>query len=83
MCIRDRHYTTLNYKMKMRTTLNLAYLPTLEPRGVFIGTREEGGQRTNPGPKRGRGRGYPWATRAALPAAHCPVVPLSASAPGF
>jgi len=29
------NYTTLNYKMKMRTTLNSAYLPTEEPRGVL------------------------------------------------
>ena len=31
--------------------------PTLELRGVFIGTRGTGGQGTNPGPKRGARRG--------------------------
>ena len=41
----------------MRTTLNLAYLQRRNPRGVFIATREEGGQETGPGPKCGRGRG--------------------------
>ena len=40
----------------MKTTPNSAYVPSANPRGVFIGTREEGGQGTNPGPKRGLDR---------------------------
>ena len=40
----------------MKTTLFSVYLPTEDPRGFFIGTREEGGQGTTSGPKRGRGR---------------------------
>ena len=77
------HYTTLNYKMKMRTTLNLAYLPLWNPRGVFIGTREEERQGTNPGPKRGARRGHVAVARAALRAARSPFCLLSVSGPGF
>ena len=57
--------------------------PTLEPRGVFIATKEEGGQGTGLGPKRGQGRGHTGAARAALRAARCLVCPLSGDVPGF
>ena len=69
--------------MEIKTTLKLCISPLWNPRGVFIGTREEGGQRTSPGPKRGRGRGHTVAARAALGAAHYLVCPLSALVPGF
>ena len=59
--------------MEMKTTLKLCIYPSESPRGVFIGTREEGSQGTDPGPKR----------RAALRAARGPFGPLSDSAPGF
>ena len=91
------HYTTLNYKMEMKLLLKLCIYPTLEPQGVFIATREEGGQETGPGPKCGRGRGCTAAetrprprfrgptraARAALRAARGPVCPLSGPVPGF
>ena len=67
----------------MKTTLNSVYLQLWNPRGVYIGTREEGGQGTNPGPKRGRSRGHTVAARAALRAARGPVCPLSGPVPGF
>ena len=51
------HYNTLNYKMEMKTTLKLCISSLGNPRGVFIATREEGGQGTNPGPKRRARRG--------------------------
>ena len=69
--------------MKMKTTLNSVYLPTEEPRGVFIGTREEGGQGTNPGPKSGARRGHVVAAHAALRAARSLFCLLSVSGPGF
>ena len=66
------------------------FLSTEEPRRVFIGIRDEGGQGTNPGPKRGaprahvaaetrhmpRFRGSTLAARAAPPA--CPPQKLRA-----
>ena len=75
----------------MKNYPKLCISPTLEPQRGFIGTREEGGQGTNPGPKRGRGcgrtaaemrlwprfRGYRLAARAALRTARCPFGPLS------
>ena len=67
----------------MKTTPNSVYLLSETPGGVFIATMEEGGQGTNPGPKRGRGRGHPGAARAALRAARGPVYPLSGPVPGF
>ena len=62
----------------MKTTLNSIYLPSENPRGVFIGTREEGGQGTNPGPKRRarRGRVRRFEPRAVLSVScqfQCPV----------
>ena len=77
------HYTTLNYKMEMRTILNLAYIQLWNPMGVFIGTRGTGGQGTNPGPKRDRSRGHTGVVRAALRAARGPVCLLSVPVPGF
>ena len=77
------HYTTLNYKMEMKLLLKLCISPVWNPRGVFIATREEGGQETSPGPTRGRGRGHTRTARAALRAARCLVCPLSAPVPGF
>ena len=41
--------------MKMKTTPKTLYIFNSGTQGVFIATREEGGQGTNPGPKRGRG----------------------------
>ena len=58
------HNTTLNYKMKMKLLLKLCISPSLEPQGIFIAIREEGGQGTSPGPK--RGRGHKVAARGAL-----------------
>ena len=46
------HYTTLNYKMKMKLLLKLCMFLLWNPKGVFIGIRGTGGQGTNPGPKR-------------------------------
>ena len=46
------HYTTLNYKIEMKLLLKLCISLLWNPRGVFIAIREEGGQGTNPGPKR-------------------------------
>ena len=69
--------------MEMKTTPNFAYPCSETPGGVFIATREEGGQGTGPGPKRGRGRGHTRAARAALRAARGPVCPLSGPVPGF
>ena len=47
----------------MKTTPNSIYLLLKAPGEVFIGTREEGGQGTNPGPKwrarRGRMTAFP------------------------
>ena len=91
------HYTTLNYKMKMKLLLKLCIYSTLEPKGVFIGTREEGGQGTNPGPKRRARRdrtaaetrpkphfrGHQVVARAALRVARSLVCPLSVPEPGF
>ena len=44
------HYTTLNYKIEIRTILKLCISPSLEPRGVFIATTERGA-RDKPWPK--------------------------------
>ena len=73
------------------------YLPSKNPRGVFIGTSKEGGQGTNPGPKHGRSRGRTTAktrprprfrgplvaARVALRAARGPFCLLSGPVPGF
>ena len=67
----------------MRTILKLCTLLVLEPRGVYIGIREEGGQGTNLGPKRGRSRDHTVAAHAALRAARGPVCPLSGPVPDF
>ena len=77
------HYTTLNYKMENENYPKPCISPTLEPRGVFIGTREEGGQLETAGQKHGRSRGHTGAARAALRAARGPVCPLSGSVPCF
>ena len=50
------YYTTLNYKMEMKTTLKHCISSALKPPWVFIGTRGKGSQGANPGPKYGRGR---------------------------
>ena len=74
----------------MKTTPKTLHIPSLEPRGVFIATREEGGQGTGPGPKRGRGhgrtaaktrpgprfRGHTAEAPAAFWARACPLAPL-------
>ena len=52
--------------MEKKNYTKLCISPTLEPQGVFIAIREEGGQGTSPGPKRGRGSGHTRAARAAL-----------------
>ena len=81
------HYTTLNYKMEMKTTLNSVLLQFGNPRGVFIATREEGGQLETAGQNlkcrqahmaaKSRPwphfRGHVMAVRAVLRAARCPV----------
>ena len=67
----------------MKTTPKTLHIQLWNPRGVFIGTREEGGQGTNPSPKRRARRGPLVAARAALRAARGPFGPLSDSAPGF
>ena len=75
------HYTTLNYKMKKKNYPKPCISSTLDPKGVFIGTRGTGGQGTNPGPK--RGRGHTGAARAALQVARGPVCLLPVPVPGF
>ena len=67
----------------MKITPKTLHVLALKPQGVFIATREEGGQGTGPGPKRHRGRSHTGAVRAALRAARCPFCPLSASGAGF
>ena len=67
----------------MKTTPNSVYPQLWNPRGVFIASREEGGQGTNPGPKRGARRGPVAAARAALRAARSPFCLLTVSDPGF
>ena len=67
----------------MKNYPKLCVSPTLEPRGVFIVTREEEGQGTNPGPKHGARRGPVVAARVALRAARSPFCLLSVSSPGF
>ena len=69
--------------MEMKLLLKLCISPVWNPRGVFLGTREEGSQGTGPGPKRGRGRSLTGAAHAALRAARGPVCPLSGPVPGF
>ena len=67
----------------MKTTPKTLYISNSGTQGVFIATKEEGGQGTNPDPKGGRGRGHKVAARAALRAVRGPVCPLSGSVPGF
>ena len=78
----------------MKITLKHCISPNSRTQGVFIGTREERGQGTNPGLKYGRDRtrtaaprprfhGHTVAPRAALRAARCLVCPLSGSVPDF
>ena len=96
-----RRKTTLYYpKLQNRnetTPKTLHIFNSETPGGVFIATREEGDQGTNPGRKRRvrrdrmaaetrlwpRFRGHRVARRAALRAARCPFYPLSASNAGF
>ena len=59
----------------MKTTPKLCISCFSGTQGVFIATREEGGQGTGPGPKRGRDRGHTGAARAALRARAVPSVP--------
>ena len=66
----------------MKTTPNSTYSRSGNPKGVFIATREEGGQGTNPGPKRRTRRGR-MAARVELRAARGPFCSLSESGPGF
>ena len=84
------HYTTLNYKIENENYPKLCISSTLEPRGVFIATREggPGGQplAQNATAKmwpRPRFRGHMMAARAALRAARCLVCPLSGDVPNF
>ena len=53
-----RRRTKLNYpKLQQgKKTTQLSVYPSLEPQGVFIGTRGKGARGTTPGPKYGRGR---------------------------
>ena len=67
----------------MKNYPKLCISPVWNPKGGFIATREEGGQGTNLGPKRGRSRGPTVAARAALRAARGHVCPLSGSVSGF
>jgi len=68
--------------MEWKTTPNSAYLLSENPKGVFIATREEGGQLETAGQKHGRSHAH-MAVRAALRVARCLVCPLSDSMPGF
>ena len=67
----------------MKTTPKTLYIFNSRTQGVFIATREEGGQGTNPGPKRGRSRGHKVAARAALRAARCLFCPPVSSCARF
>ena len=74
----------------MKTTPKTMYILALKPQGAFIATREEGGQGTNPGPRRGRDRGRMAAETWPRPrfrgntvAARCPVCLLSGDIPDF
>ena len=83
--------------MEMKTTLNSVSPKLWNPRGVFIAIREEGGQGTNPGPKRRarrgrmaaktrpkpRFRGHQVTARAALRAARSLFCPLLGPVPSF
>ena len=76
------HYTTLNYKMEMKTTPKTLHIFALKPWGGIYSHQGRGGQGTGPSPKRGRGRGRT-AARAALRAARGPVCPMSGPVPVF
>ena len=61
----------------MRTTLNLAYLCSGTPKGVFIGTREMGARGTTPGPKLGVRRDHTSARAGASRRAWSRLSPVS------